>query len=71
MNLSMQIRIKFSENEEDQRALSQSGGTIVFPRNKPPMFGFDNEQQRIRYEQFRKMYRNEKVTTVAPEITSN
>lgn len=69
MDLSMQIRIKFSENEGDQRALVQSGGIIVFPNNKPPMFKFDNEEQRVRYEQFRKMYRNEKVTPVAPEIT--
>ncbi|OAB33234.1 hypothetical protein [Paenibacillus macquariensis] len=69
--MRMAIRINFSENHEDQRALSQAGGRIVFPHNKPPMFGFDNEEQRIRYEQFRKMYKNEKVTTAATEITLN
>ncbi|MBP1999723.1 hypothetical protein J2Z69_000742 [Paenibacillus shirakamiensis] len=57
------VRIKFSEDYGDQRALAAVGGEITFPKGKPPQFSFSSQ---VQYHQYLKL-RKEKTPTVAPE----
>ncbi|OMF05217.1 hypothetical protein BK129_14615 [Paenibacillus amylolyticus] len=53
----MQIRIKASDEFEDRFALSLSGGQY---KDSPyPMFVFQNEMQRNRYDQIRRQRKEE------------
>lgn len=64
--MRLSVRIKFSEDLIDQQCLSAAGGRIDLPIGKPPMFVFESEMQRFRYEELRKE-RKEKAT--APTVT--
>lgn len=61
--MRMPVRIKFSEDLNDQRALIAAGGEIVFPKGKPPQFGFESQIQHHEYLRLRRV----KTPTVAPE----
>ncbi|GJM80169.1 hypothetical protein HMSSN139_26650 [Paenibacillus sp. HMSSN-139] len=57
--MNVTIRIKFSENLDDQAAMTKAGGMIVVPRKgKNPMFSFPTEFHYRQYLTYRREMKN-------------
>jgi hypothetical protein len=57
-----QVRIKFSEAFADQLAMTRAGGSIVFPKGRPPMFSFPSN---MHYQQYLTYLRQQKENRCA------
>ncbi|WMT42804.1 hypothetical protein RE628_11255 [Paenibacillus sp. D2_2] len=54
----MTVRIRFSESQDDQRAMTKAGGQIVVPKDKKPMFSFPSEYHYRQYLTYRREMKN-------------